>query len=67
MFPDPKDKDIRAALDGIVDKLGKFQHLGRHTKHPFPEIQRPEALLVLRQTLALFEYVGQRMTTAKGT
>jgi len=61
MFPDPRDKDIRAALDGIVDKLAKFQHLGRHMRYPFPDIQRPEALLALRQTLALFEYVGSRM------
>lgn len=60
-FPGDAEADLRDALDKIVESLAKFQHLGRHAKHPFPEIERPEALLALRHTLALFEYVGERM------
>jgi hypothetical protein len=66
-FPDDADKELRDALDGIVERLAAFQHLGRHTKHPFPEIQKPEALLALRQTLALFEYVGERLKKREAT
>ena len=49
----------RRALHELLKQLGKFQHVGRHRRHPFPEISRNDALFALRQTLSIFEYIGR--------
>jgi len=59
----PLEKDVakREPLDDLVGALAEFQHLGRHLKSPFTPIDPSDALLSLRLTLAIFEYLGVRL------
>jgi hypothetical protein len=56
----PQDEPKRKPLNDIIDALGKFQHLGRHLKHPFTPVNRADALVSLRISLALFEYFSTK-------
>ena len=55
-----KDEPKREPLSDLVLQLAKFQHLGRHLKFPFTPVDRDDALLSLRITLALFEYFDRK-------
>src|SRR5690606_36392442 len=58
--PEQIDEAKRKALDELVDGLNDLQQLGRHKKFPFTPVDRCDALLALRMSLALFEYIGAR-------
>ena len=62
VFPDQKDAKLVEAVDGLTKASAEFQHVARHSKHPFPTIGRKEALLGLRITLALFDYLSNRLS-----
>lgn len=60
-LPHTKDQQKQQPLDEIVGWLTDFQNLGRHLKAPFTPIDPADALLSLRLTLAIFEYLGVRL------
>jgi hypothetical protein len=60
LLPDERDKPKRDALNALAHGLKDLLHLGRHESYPFLKVDRTDALLGLRATLAMFAYMGMR-------
>jgi hypothetical protein len=60
-LPREDDAPKREQLDALIKALTNYLHLGRHSRPPFPSVDDADALLALRTTLALFEYLGDRL------
>jgi hypothetical protein len=60
MFGEADDKKSEA-FDAMVKGLNPFQQIGRHASNPYVEILREDALMGLRMTLNLLDYVSVRL------
>jgi hypothetical protein len=60
-LPRQEDAPKREQLDALIKALTNYLQAGRHSKPPFPSVDDADALLALRITLALFEYLGDRL------
>jgi hypothetical protein len=65
-LPREEDAPKREQLNLLIKTLSDYLHLGRHSKPPFPNVDDADALLALRTTLALFEYLGERLRVEPG-
>ena len=63
-LPFDKDAAKRSPLNNLVRELANFQHLGRHRDKALTPVDRKDAILVLRLSLAVFEYLSDRLNDA---
>ena len=63
----PRDAEApkRPMLNEMVHALSAFLHIGRHSRVPFLDATEHDALLGLRMTLTLFEYMSLQLAVAR--
>jgi hypothetical protein len=60
LYPGESELGRRKALNELVQKTGNYQHLARHRSAPAVPIERNDALLSMRLTLSVFDFVARQ-------
>lgn len=58
----PEHQEKRIAANSFVTALTSYAHLGRHERFPALQITRSEAEFIYTSTLALFSFLGRRLS-----
>jgi hypothetical protein len=58
----PNEPDKAEYVDTVIAALNKFAHLARHGAYPVRHISQAEARFALKETLAVFELLGNNNT-----
>lgn len=65
VLPNDVDAPKRGHLDQIVRALRDLLQIGRHSRAPFVGVTEDDALLALRMTLTMFEYVSVELDRSR--